>query len=413
MIQKVNGFLLTRNINHKFIVKVRSFPSVKVKCMTDYVKPTINDFDPEHIIIHVGTNDLNSERTASQISNSIINLQQSLKSINNTVTISLIVPRNDELDNKAHEVNNRLVNMCKERNISYLDHIETISLDRHLNESNLHLNRYGTLEFAKKFSKYLCESDRWSFDDSSISKGIYDSEFDKNLYIGTVDIQTDVSDSIDVHSENEYVCENEASIISNNEPLDSFANLNNVRQKNSSRLIIAQLNINSLRNKFDSFSQMVKDNVGILLISETKIDSSFPTAQFNMNGFTTYRRDRNINGGGIILYVREDIPSSFLKIDTSIEALYVEINVRKKKWLIGCSYNPHKGLITQHLTEIGKDLDIFSANYDNFILLGDFNSEPKEKYVKGFCHVHNCKNIIKENTCFKNPDNPSCRFIYN
>ena len=101
---------------------------------------------------------------------------------------------------------------------------------------------------------------------------------------------------------------------------------------------------------------MVKDNVDILLISETKIDSSFPTAQFNMNGFTTYRCDININGGGITLYVREDIPSSLLKIDTSIEALYVEINVRKKKWLIGCSYNPHKGLIAKHLTEIGKDL---------------------------------------------------------
>ena len=190
--------------------------------------------------------------------------------------------------------------------------------------------------------------------------------------------------------------------------MDSFADLNNVRQKNSSRLIIAQLNINSLRNKFDSFSQMVKDNVDILLISETKIDSSFPTAQFNMNGFTTYRRDRNINGGGITLYVREDIPSSLLKIDTSIAALYVEINVRKKKWLIGYSYNPHKGLIGKHLTEIGKDLGIFSANYDNFILLGDFNSEPKEQYVKDFCHVYKCKNIIIENTCFKNPDNPSC-----
>ena len=159
MIKKVNGFLLTRNINHKFIVKVRSFQGAKIKCMTDYVKPTIKDFDPEHIIIHVGTNDLNSERTASQIANSIINLQQSLKSINNTVTISLIVPRNDELNNKAHEVNNRLVNMCKERNISYIDHSETISRDRHLNESNLHLNKYGTLEFAKRFSEYLCESD--------------------------------------------------------------------------------------------------------------------------------------------------------------------------------------------------------------------------------------------------------------
>ena len=159
MVKKVNGVLLTRNINHKFIVKVRSFPGAKVKCMTDYVKPTINDFDPEHIVIHVGTNDLNSERTASQIAKDIVNLQQSLKTDKNTITISLIVPRNDDLNNKAFEVNSRLVNMCKERNVPYIDHSETILPDRHLNESNLHMNRYGTIEFVKNFSKYLCESD--------------------------------------------------------------------------------------------------------------------------------------------------------------------------------------------------------------------------------------------------------------
>ena len=53
--------------------------------------------------------------------------------------------------------------------------------------------------------------------------------------------------------------------------------LKNIRQKHSNRLVIAQLNINSIRNKFTSLSNMIKDNIDILLISETKIDSSFPT----------------------------------------------------------------------------------------------------------------------------------------
>ena len=112
--------------------------------------------------------------------------------------------------------------------------------------------------------------------------------------------------------------------------LDPNAKLKEVRQKNSKRLIIAQLNINSKRNKFDSLNEIIKDNVDVLLISETKIDSSFPTAQFYIHGFTTYRRDRNINGGGIILYIRGDIPSTLLNTDTSVEGFYVEINVRKK-----------------------------------------------------------------------------------
>ena len=49
---------------------------------------------------------------------------------------------------------------------------------------------------------------------------------------------------------------------------------------------------------------MIKDNVDILLTSETKIDSSFPTAQFHIDGYIIYRRDRNENGGGLLLYIR-------------------------------------------------------------------------------------------------------------
>ena len=55
--------------------------------------------------------------------------------------------------------------------------------------------------------------------------------------------------------------------------IDPVKILNNIRQKHSNRLVIAQLNINSLRNKFASFSTMIKDYVDLLLISETKIDS--------------------------------------------------------------------------------------------------------------------------------------------
>ena len=130
---------------------------------------------------------------------------------------------------------------------------------------------------------------------------------------------------------------------------DPNAKLKEIRQKNSNRLIIARLNINFIRNKFDSLNEIIKDNTDVLLISETKIDSSFPTAQFYIDGFTTYRPDRNINGGGIILYIREDISSTLLNTDTSVEGLYVEINVRKKKWLTGCSYNPHETFISADL----------------------------------------------------------------
>ena len=124
-----------------------------------------------------------------------------------------------------------------------------------------------------------------------------------------------------------------------------FEKLSNTRLQNPSRSIIAQLNINSLHKKFHSLVQMLHNNLDILLISETKIDSSFPIAQFKIEGYTTYRLDRNAKGGGILLYIREDIPSTLLNSDMSIESFSVEINIRKKKWLLVCTYNPNKNLI--------------------------------------------------------------------
>ena len=75
---------------------------------------------------------------------------------------------------------------------------------------------------------------------------------------------------------------------------------------------------------------MIKDNIGILLISETKIDSSLPTAQFHIDGYTIYRRDRNENDGGLLLYIRDDVPSYLLKIDLNFEVFYVELNIKKQ-----------------------------------------------------------------------------------
>ena len=63
--------------------------------------------------------------------------------------------------------------------------------------------------------------------------------------------------------------------------LDLYSNNENIRSKNPNILIIAQLKINSLRYKLDSLVKILHSNVDILLISETKTDSSFPTAQFN------------------------------------------------------------------------------------------------------------------------------------
>lgn len=51
--------------------------------------------------------------------------------------------------------------------------------------------------------------------------------------------------------------------------------LKDIRQKNFNKYWIAQANINVLRGKFALLSSMISDNVYILIVSETKTDSSF------------------------------------------------------------------------------------------------------------------------------------------
>ena len=97
---------------------------------------------------------------------------------------------------------------------------------------------------------------------------------------------------------------------------------------------------------------MVENNADILLISETKLDDSFPSGQFTICGFgMPYRYDRNSMGGGLLLYIRDDIPTKLLRhnFGTNIENLSVKINLRKRKWFFNGSYNPHKSKILNHL----------------------------------------------------------------
>ena len=92
------------------------------------------------------------------------------------------------------------------------------------------------------------------------------------------------------------------------------------------------------------------------MVSEAKIDDAFPQSQFLIDGFLKpYRLDRTAKGEGIWLYTREDIPSKYLKIitvDESFEGLFVELSLRSKKWLLGCSYNLHKEKINSHLSKL-------------------------------------------------------------
>ena len=136
-----------------------------------------------------------------------------------------------------------------------------------------------------------------------------------------------------------------------------------LRLKYAQNPIIAQTNVNSIRNKFELLVPQIASNIDVLMISETKIDESFRTSQFLTDEFlisSPYCLDRNSNGGGILVYFKNNIITKSLKtINLSIEAIFIEINLRSKKWLLCFTYNPNKSLLQRHLSQIQAKLEIF------------------------------------------------------
>ena len=90
----------------------------------------------------------------------------------------------------------------------------------------------------------------------------------------------------------------------------------NFCQKNSDKIVIVHLNINSITQNFDGFIQITIGNFDILMITEPKLDASFGKGQFLIKEFSEpYRLDRNSNTGGIMLPCRENISSKLQSIE--------------------------------------------------------------------------------------------------
>ena len=122
---------------------------------------------------------------------------------------------------------------------------------------------------------------------------------------------------------------------------------------------MAHINIDSPRTKSDMLTNSVTEYIDTLKISETKLGDTFRYVLYNLKDFSKpYRLDTNSHGGGILVYVRDNIPSNLVKLDQkfeNFEGFFIELELSKKnKWLLSYSYNPHKGNIKQHLFSISK-----------------------------------------------------------
>ena len=119
------------------------------------------------------------------------------------------------------------------------------------------------------------------------------------------------------------------------------------------------------------------------MISETKFEDTFPHSLYHLKDFSNpYRLDRNSHGGGILVYVRENIPSN----SVLTKRFFIELELSKKnKWMLSYSYNSYKGNTKQHLSNISKGLDELNSKYDNILIVADLNSKMSEPSLDEHC----------------------------
>ena len=137
---------------------VKTFSGAKTACMHDYVKQSVRN-SPDRFILHVGTNDLSSNKSPEEIARSIIDLATSIKNKKHDVrTFNIIIPAdNKKREEKRFEVNSFLGKLCKEKNFYLIDHSARIKRN-HLNKGKLHLNKKCTKLLSDIFVKELSKA---------------------------------------------------------------------------------------------------------------------------------------------------------------------------------------------------------------------------------------------------------------
>ena len=156
---------------------------------------------------------------------------------------------------------------------------------------------------------------------------------------------------------------------------------------------------------------MVSGYFDVIIVTETKFDDSFPKTQFCIDGFSIpYRLDRNRNGGGLMIYVRDDIPSKMLtkhNLPEDIEAAFIELNFRKCKWLLCATYRAPSQNHNYFFDNIDKCLVVYST-YERVALGCDFNAHVGGKLFDTFLYQYEITSINRNPTRYKNTNTPSC-----
>ena len=116
----------------------------------------------------------------------------------------------------------------------------------------------------------------------------------------------------------------EEQLLSERKAKETFTTLRGFRSKHPKNVFLGHLNVITLRNKFESLDELIKDTFDVFLVSESKLDSSFSDSQFPIPDYYIVSEDRNKNRRGILFYIIKNIPFKVIE-SKQLRNFYQEI----------------------------------------------------------------------------------------
>ncbi len=172
-------------------------------------------------------------------------------------------------------------------------------------------------------------------------------------------------------------------------------------------ITVSHMNVQSILPSLDEIKLWLKENpYDIFTLSETWLDSSVNDSEIHIPGYVIERADRNRHGGGVAVYIKNDIDykrRSDIEHE-DIESLWLEVKQKyKKPIIIAALYCRSQKDVPNYLDLLSENMDGVSNENKEIILMGDLNCDflkknPATTHMSSFLNVYNLDQLVTKPT---------------